>query len=109
MGMYLGVYKIKSDDPDKQHPNAEMLTDNQFEFGKFVGDFAIVINSDFDSDYISCEAPYCCGIVYTRPKDFDKAREWLKSTKDIPKGNKPRILKLLNSMEKDKELWINYG
>jgi len=109
MGMYLGVYRIKENQKDKNHPDTEMLHDDDFEFGKFVGDSAFAMSDGFESDYQGCEIPYCCTTIYSRPKDFDKAIAWVKKTRKIPKGNKDRLLNVLGLMRKDKELWFEYS
>lgn len=38
-----------------------------------------------------------------RPKDFNKCREWVKNMQ-YPEGNKQRLLKALDEMEKDESL-----
>ncbi len=39
---------------------------------------------------------------FARPKDFEKAKEWVKS--NVFEGNQPRLLKCLEEMQKDDKL-----
>lgn len=108
MGMYLGFYRIK--DTSRDHPKTEYIP--EFEDGKFVGDgeFATAAyKGGFDREYIGCQTSYCCAEMYWRPKEFDKERAWLKKTRKVPAGNKPRLLAALNMAERDPELWFDYS
>jgi hypothetical protein len=42
-----------------------------------------------------------------RPRDFEKARDWVFDTSIISREDKPRIMWLLNTMEDDSEIYLH--
>ena len=47
------------------------------------------------------------GECYSRPKDLEKAKTWVKE--NIYIGNQPRLIKLLEDMEADPCLWLIFS
>lgn len=46
------------------------------------------------------------GQIYYRPKDIGKLKDYVKFCDDIPEGNKPRLMGLLNIIQTDKSVYI---
>lgn len=74
-----------------------------FDHLRFSGDADFVIENEFyyydDSDEE--------GRDYRRPKDFNKCREWV--NEHIYEGNRPRLLKALDELEKDASLVFRWS
>jgi|GEM_PF-5565781 len=46
---------------------------------------------------------------YYRPKDLEKAKIWVGETDKVPDCNKPRLIKLLDDMEKDPTIYLYFS
>jgi len=46
---------------------------------------------------------------YYRPKDIVAAKEWVKTTDQMPDFNRPRLLKLLEDMEADPTIYLYFS
>ena len=46
---------------------------------------------------------------YYRPKDLKKAKTWAAETDKVPDCNKPRLIKLLDEMEKDQTIYLYFS
>lgn len=100
MGINIGISRYKG---------TEWINDKQVHSWEWWDGCRHTGDSEFIGD--NFEKVYKEGIDYTeivwRPKNFDEARKYVLESKDIPDGNKPRLLDLLSKLENDEELWIN--
>ncbi len=104
MGMNIAIVKLE----DKSDIHKMEYADVGFDTSRYVGDREFMAQ-DFEEEIICCPTAYCCGECISRPKDFDKVRKWLKSTRKIPKVCKPRLFKALDILERDTSLYFEYS
>jgi hypothetical protein len=55
----------------------------------------------------NCNHPQSGEYTYTRPLDFNKAREWVDA--NVPEGNRERWYKIFGQMEKDPDLYFYFS
>lgn len=103
MGLNIIVYKVVEKTMEEGWhnnlvPYYKVEKQEFFDSLRFAGDKDFVSENEFVYYDESDEE----GMNYVRPKDFKKCREWV--NEHIQEGNRPRLLKALDELEKDKSL-----
>lgn len=107
MGMVLSVEKLVK---DEACPIWESMNDQiGFDVAKYVDDRTFVngMLADLECEYKGCTIFYCCGVVCNRPKDLDKAIEWV--TDHIKTERGKELKKVLEIMKHDEKLYFGYS
>lgn len=107
MGMYLDIYQIRQ--PVESCPRLDDIEHFDFEVAKWVDDkkFAQAAGEVFENEYVSCDIPYCCGMIYWRPKNIGKAIKWVEQ--NIDGNRKVKLVETLTLMKKNKDWYFNYS
>lgn len=108
MGLNIFVYRHISG----SHKGRDLKLENYsskigFDESKHTGDREFLLSmekvitldeqiDDYDMDYGQ----------YHRPADIEEIRSWVNSQDNLAEGNKTRLLKLLDALESDKDLWL---
>ena len=86
---YLHTENYKQFDSLLYSGDRDFVSDNEFQ--KHPGD-----GDDFNERYY-------------RPKDLEKTKSWVRNTDKVPEFNKPRLIKLIDDMEKDLSIYLCFS
>ena len=101
MGLNISLHKL----PDKNDVHSAEPDDKRFDFIRYSGD--VEFHQSVEWETVRCKELHYCDQYFSRPKDFKKARQWVK--KNVFKGNQKRLLDVLDLMEKEEDLYLRFS
>lgn len=109
MGLNILAYRVTGVEYDedysgRKYPILKTEKYEKFDSARYSGDREFVSSVDFKphpQDGVDFEERFY------RPKDFSVARQWVKD--NIIDGNQPRLLTLLEEMEKDESIYLYFS
>lgn len=102
MGVNIYAYKIAERNEDGKIPATEI----DFDTDKYAGDRDFMSSLDWDciNEY---ENVFMSDVMYCRPQNIEKAKDWVLN--NLPEGNQPRLLNLLDKMADDESIYIYFS
>lgn len=99
MGLNIIAYRVTKSGDDLVASRYE-----DFDTGRYAGDRDFVLSMAIEWEELVEDPSDLWSRDFCRPKDINAAKEWVRQ--NITEGNQPRLIKLLEDMEKIPNLYI---